>query len=88
MASGLGRKKAQVEVAIVDTTVKPGSRMPGLAEEHGTTVLRVRERAVGGAANTACIRALAVAYNVAPTAVALVHGARSRHKRFAIRLSK
>jgi len=49
-------------------------------------ILRVRERAIEGAANAACIRALADAYGVAPSAVTLVAGARSRHKRFTIRV--
>jgi len=52
--------------------------------ERGTIVVRVRERAIDGAANAACIRALATAYGVAPSAVELVRGARSRQKRFAI----
>jgi uncharacterized protein YggU (UPF0235/DUF167 family) len=47
-------------------------------------VVRVRERAIDGAANAACIRALAAAYGVAPSAVELLRGGRGRHKRFAI----
>ncbi|MGA7202461.1 MAG: DUF167 domain-containing protein [Candidatus Cybelea sp.] len=70
---------------IVDVVVKPGSHTPGLSSENGTLVLHVRERAIEGAANDACIRALAEAYGVAPSAVSLVRGFRSRHKRFAIR---
>jgi uncharacterized protein len=46
--------------------------------------MRVRERAIGGAANAACIRALAAAYGVAPSRVELVRGERSRRKRFSI----
>ncbi len=69
---------------IIDVIVKPGSRKPGLSSEDGALVLRVRERAIEGAANDACIRALAEAYGVAPSAVSLVRGLRSRHKRFAI----
>lgn len=66
--------------------VKPGSKHPGISNENGTLVLRVRERAIDGAANDACIRALAVAYGVPQSAVELVGGARSRRKRFAISL--
>jgi len=67
---------------IIDVVVKPGSREPGLSREDGALVLRVRERAIEGAANSACLRALAEAYGVAPSAVSLVRGLRSRHKRF------
>jgi len=46
--------------------------------------LRVRERAVEGAANEACIRALAAALGVARSSVELVRGERSRQKIFVI----
>jgi hypothetical protein len=69
---------------MIDVVVKPGSRKPGLSSEDGALVLRVRERAIEGAANDACLRALAQAYGVAPSAVSLVGGLRNRHKRFAI----
>jgi uncharacterized protein YggU (UPF0235/DUF167 family) len=71
---------------ILDVVVKPGSKRTGLSREGDELVLRVRERAIEGAANEACVRALAQAYGVAPSAVALVRGTRSRHKRFAITL--
>ncbi|HVR47155.1 MAG TPA: DUF167 domain-containing protein [Candidatus Binatia bacterium] len=71
---------------MLELIVKPGSKQAGLSEENGALVLRVRERAIEGAANDACIRALAVAYGVPRGAVELVGGARSRRKRFAIRL--
>jgi uncharacterized protein YggU (UPF0235/DUF167 family) len=70
----------------IDVTVKPGSKRPGLLEENGVLVLRVRERAIEGAANAACVRMLADAYGVAPSAVQLLGGARSRRKRFVIEL--
>jgi uncharacterized protein YggU (UPF0235/DUF167 family) len=70
----------------INVVVKPGSKKPGMSTENGVLTLRVRERAIEGAANAACIRALAEAYGVAPSAVTLVAGARSRHKRFAIRV--
>jgi uncharacterized protein YggU (UPF0235/DUF167 family) len=69
---------------MIDVVVKPGSRKPGLSSEDGALVLRVRERAIEGAGNDVCLRALAQAYGVAPSAVSLVRGLRSRHKRFAI----
>ena len=69
---------------LVDVVVKPGSKQPGVLKEDGAVVVRVRERAVEGAANRACIAALAAHYGVAPSRVSLVAGARSRRKRFAI----
>ena len=63
---------------------KPGSKAPGFAVEDGALLLRVRERALEGAANAACIRELAKALRVPPSAVTLVSGTRSAHKRFAV----
>lgn len=69
---------------LVDVVVKPGSKQPGVSEESGELVVRVREPARDGAANAACIRALAAFFAVAPSAIALVRGARSKRKRFSI----
>ncbi len=69
---------------IVEVTVKPGSTRPGIVHENGILTVRVRERAIEGAANAACVRALAAAYGVPPSRVRLIGGARSRHKRFAV----
>lgn len=71
---------------ILDVLVKPGSKKPGITREGGQLVVRVRERAVEGAANAACLRALAREYGVAPSRVRLIGGVRSRQKRFAIDL--
>jgi uncharacterized protein YggU (UPF0235/DUF167 family) len=65
-------------------TVKPGSKQPGISISGDAVVLRVRERAVEGAANEACLRALAEVFGVPRSRIELVHGARSREKRFAI----
>jgi uncharacterized protein YggU (UPF0235/DUF167 family) len=46
--------------------------------------LRVRERAVEGAANLACIRALAQALGIAPSQIELIRGHRGRSKTFAV----
>jgi uncharacterized protein YggU (UPF0235/DUF167 family) len=73
---------------ILDVIVKPGSKQPGISHENGALVLRVRERAVEGAANAACRRALAQAYGVPQSAVELIAGARSRRKRFAVEVPK
>jgi len=69
----------------VSVVVKPGSRKPGITVENGELVLRVRERAIEGAANQACIEALAKKFKVAPSKVTLTRGARSKHKVFTIR---
>ncbi len=70
--------------ARIDLTVKPGSKQPGFNSVAGTIELRVRERAVEGAANAACIRALADRLGVAPSRITLVRGQTSRRKTFSI----
>lgn len=72
---------APVRVAVI---VKPGSKVPGIEANGDTLVVRVRERAVEGAANDAVIRALAKHFEVPPSRVTLVRGARSRTKLFEI----
>lgn len=64
--------------------VKPGSKEPGITVADGVVVVRVRERAIEGAANAACIRALANCLEVAPSAIALARGARGRRKFFQV----
>jgi uncharacterized protein len=64
--------------------VKPGSKVPGIAPEGDALVVRVRERALEGAANAACVRALAGALGIAPSCVTLLRGAHSREKVFEI----
>jgi uncharacterized protein YggU (UPF0235/DUF167 family) len=68
----------------LSVTVKPGSKQPGISVAGDIVVLRVRERAIEGAANEACIRALAEVFGVPRSRVALLRGARSREKRFAV----
>jgi uncharacterized protein YggU (UPF0235/DUF167 family) len=68
--------------ARLDVVVKPGSKQPGISFEGDTLVLRVRERAIEGAANAACIRALAEYYAIAPSNITLIRGAKSRKKAF------
>jgi uncharacterized protein YggU (UPF0235/DUF167 family) len=69
----------------LSVAVKPGSKAPGIVREGSVVTLRVRERAVEGAANEACIRALALALGIAPSRISLLRGARSRQKVFTIR---
>jgi uncharacterized protein YggU (UPF0235/DUF167 family) len=68
----------------VSLVCKPGSSAPGLSAVDGVLQLRVRERAIEGAANEACIRALSTALHVPQSHIRLIAGARSRQKRFAI----
>lgn len=62
--------------------VKPGSKAPGISVDGDSLVLRVRERAVEGAANDACVRMLAKALEVPPSRVRLLRGAHARDKLF------
>jgi uncharacterized protein YggU (UPF0235/DUF167 family) len=71
----------------VAVTVKPGSKVPGIEEHGDTLIVRVRERAVEGAANAACIRALAKHFDVPPSTVVLIRGERARAKLFEIKRS-
>lgn len=72
------------DVARLGIDVKPGSTTPGIEVGPANIVIRVRERATEGAANAACVRAIAERLRVAPSRVVLVRGARGRHKLFDI----
>lgn len=69
---------------LLNVTVKPGSKRPGIAVENGTVVVRVAERAIEGAANAGCVRALAQRLGVAPSSITLTGGAAARRKTFAL----
>lgn len=75
-------KKAAAK--LVHVVVKPGSKNPGISEENGLLTLRVKERALEGAANEGCIRALAAHYKVAPSTITLVRGVRAKNKTFSL----
>ena len=61
--------------------VRPGSAHPGVGGEHvGALVVRVSARAVDGKATEAALTAVAGAFGVRRSAVALVSGASSRVK--------
>ena len=62
--------------------VKPGSKISGFERIGESYVLRVRERAIDGAANAACVRALAEYVDVPRSQVRLVSGERARLKTF------
>lgn len=68
----------------VSLVCKPGSSKPGVSVVDGILHLRVRERALEGAANDACIRALSEMLGIPRSSIELTAGARSRHKRFRI----
>ena len=70
----------------VAVTVKPGSKNPGIEATADGLIVRVRERAIEGAANDAVIKALAEHFDVAPSRVTLVRGDRSRTKLFDVRV--
>ena len=61
--------------------VQPGARVPKVGGAKGGSLsVRVRERAVEGAANDAVISAVAAALNLKPRHLRIVHGRQSRHK--------
>ena len=68
----------------VEVRVKPGSKQPGIVVDGTGIIVSVRERALEGAANAACIAAIAARLRVAPSSVALVRGAHARLKLFEI----
>jgi len=65
--------------------VTPRSRTPGTGPwRDGVLQVRVARPPTGGEANTAALRAVADALQVPLSAVRLLQGARSRHKRVAV----
>ena len=74
-ASCLPRVRARISI-----NVKPGSKRPGVEVRAEGVVLRVRERAIEGAANEAVIRALSGYLQRPRSAITLAKGAQARHK--------
>jgi len=69
----------------VDVHVHPGSTRPGVGGSHdGSLVVRVRARAVDGAATNEVLTSIAEAFHVRRADVNLVRGATSRRKLVAI----
>jgi uncharacterized protein YggU (UPF0235/DUF167 family) len=65
----------------VEVHVHPGSRRGGVGGSYdGALVVRVRARAVDGAATNEVLDVVAKAFNVRPAAVHLRRGATSRRK--------
>lgn len=69
---------------LLDVVVKPGSRSAGISVVDGIIEVRVTAAAREGRANAAARDALAKALRRPPTSLALVRGAKSRHKTFAV----
>ena len=70
----------------VRAQIKPNSKKGPLVEtlDDSTLLLFVRAPATEGKANKAAIELLAAHYGVPKSAVQLVAGAKSRHKRFEV----
>lgn len=74
------------EHLVVDVYVQPRAARPGVAGRHGGALkVRVTAPPLEGRANEEAARLLADALHVRVADVTLVHGARSRWKRFAVR---
>jgi uncharacterized protein YggU (UPF0235/DUF167 family) len=67
-------------VGRIEIRVKPGSKQPGIVVDGAGVIVSVSERAVEGAANAACIAAIAARLRIAPSSVGLVRGAHARRK--------
>jgi len=78
-AAGMASRQHMLSVI-----VKPGSKKPGFSMEGDSLVLRVRARAIEGAANAECLRAVAARFGVAPSSVELLRGIRGRRKLFRV----
>jgi uncharacterized protein YggU (UPF0235/DUF167 family) len=69
----------------LEVHVHPGSRRPSVGGSYdGALVVRVRARAVDGAATNEVLDVVAQAFNVRPAAVHLRRGATSRRKALSI----
>jgi uncharacterized protein len=66
----------------IAVTVKPGSKVVGIEPYGDGLLLRVGEPAIVGGGNDACVRALADHFELAPSRITLIRGARSRQKLF------
>ena len=80
-----GTRRRVRAVIRVDLHVHPGSSRPGVGGSHGgSLVVRVRARAVDGAATSEVLSRIADAFGVRSAQVTLVRGATSRRKVVAI----
>ncbi|MEI8405049.1 MAG: DUF167 domain-containing protein [Actinomycetes bacterium] len=80
-ASDLGTSPTRAFSVRFAIHVQPGARVPKVGgTKAGSLSVRVRERAVEGAANEAVIEAVARALAVKPRAIRIVHGRQSRRK--------
>jgi uncharacterized protein (TIGR00251 family) len=72
------------EMAVAILVLPRASRDAVLGERQGAIAIRLKAPPVEGAANEALRRLLADRLGVAPSAVRLLRGARSRHKWIAV----
>ncbi len=76
---------AAEEEAVIAVTVVPRSSRDAVgAMENGVVRVRVTRPPADGEANRAVLRLLADALDLPPSALALLAGARSRHKRIRV----
>lgn len=72
--------------SVLRVHARPGASRAGVAGFHGDALcVRVRARAVEGAANRELLATLAAALDVAPQALELASGAHGRAKRIHVR---
>lgn len=72
-------------LVVLRLQVQPGAGRTEIVGRHADALkVRVAASPQGGRANDACMRLLAEAFEVKPSAVALVGGATSRSKRFSV----
>jgi uncharacterized protein (TIGR00251 family) len=70
------------DAVVIVVHAQPGARESAFAGLHGEAIkVRLAAPAVEGKANKELLRFLAEAFGVAPSAVELLNGAGSRHKR-------
>jgi uncharacterized protein (TIGR00251 family) len=71
--------------SIVRIHARPGASHPGIAGFHGDALsVRVRARAVDGAANRELLATLAAALDVPPRSLEIASGAQGREKRILV----
>lgn len=74
-------RPSSVDSGTLTVQVQPGAREEGLAGHYGDALrIRLRARALDGAANAALLQYLARCLDLGPGQIALRHGLRSRRK--------
>jgi len=68
----------------ITVRAKPGAKVPGITVDDGIVTVRVRQRAVEGAANEAVVEALAQHLRIPKARIRIERGEKSRQKRVRI----